>query len=250
MFSSKKLLSGIFFLSILFLIIGCSFAAENISESVDIGISDNYEDIYPQSLQSGSEEVCHESNVEILEENNNIVNFTSDVTSGFESIEVQFNDASSGNITSWYWDFGDGYNDSVQNVTHKYDKFGSYNVSLTTFYNDGTNNTLIKPNYINVYTGSIFVNPDFEEGYIGTTSYGVYGWLDSDRAQIRKGASGYNSAYSGTYFVRLLMPSYNQGGGRDPWYDYSTFGQILNFDVIENITFYAKTYTFSLCNNA
>ena len=243
MFSSKKILSGIFFLSILFLIMGCSFAAENISESIDMGIPENYDDSCAQTLQPDSEEISNAPNNEILEENNNIVNFTSDVTSGFESIEVQFNDTSSGNITSWYWDFGDGYNDIVQNATHKYEKFGSYNVSLTTFYNDGTNYTLIKPNYINVFTGSVFVNPDFEEGYIGTSSWVVYGWPESYNAQIRKSLSGYNSAYSGTYFLKLNFPEYHQGGGKDPWYTYGTFGQIVNLDVIDNITFYAKTYT-------
>ncbi len=48
--------------------------------------------------------------------------------------DVDFTDLStlaSGNITDWYWDFGDATSSGLQDPTHQYATFGDYNVSLT-----------------------------------------------------------------------------------------------------------------------
>jgi len=47
-------------------------------------------------------------------------------------LSVQFTDMSTGNPTSWYWDFGDGATSNSQNTTHQYTKPGSYDVSFLT----------------------------------------------------------------------------------------------------------------------
>ena len=41
-----------------------------------------------------------------------------------------FSDSSYANVTSWYWNFGDGSVDSIQNPTHAYSKPGTYTISL------------------------------------------------------------------------------------------------------------------------
>ena len=48
---------------------------------------------------------------------------TTDLTAGFTD--------QSGNVTSWYWDFGDGANDTVQNPSHTYVNSGTYYVCLS-----------------------------------------------------------------------------------------------------------------------
>ena len=45
--------------------------------------------------------------------------------------EVQFTDASTGNLTSWQWDFGDGTFASDRNPSHTYAEEGFYRVTLT-----------------------------------------------------------------------------------------------------------------------
>lgn len=51
-----------------------------------------------------------------------------------KSLEKGFSDLSTGNITKWEWDFGDGTNISytakVSNIIHVYSKTGQYNVKL------------------------------------------------------------------------------------------------------------------------
>jgi PKD repeat protein len=44
---------------------------------------------------------------------------------------VQFTDSSTGNPTSWQWDFGDGSQSTQQNPQHQYQSAGTFNVTLT-----------------------------------------------------------------------------------------------------------------------
>jgi len=56
--------------------------------------------------------------------------FTATPRRGMAALEVNFTDTSTGVITSWDWDFGDGATSTDQNPTHTYDNTGSYDVSL------------------------------------------------------------------------------------------------------------------------
>ncbi|NJM16434.1 MAG: PKD domain-containing protein [Bacteroidales bacterium] len=50
-----------------------------------------------------------------------------------DSNKVIFSDKSIGNITNWYWDFGDGTTSVLKNPVHKYAKDGYYKVKLDVF---------------------------------------------------------------------------------------------------------------------
>lgn len=61
-------------------------------------------------------------------------------------LPVAFNDASTGNVTSWYWDFGDGMNSTDQNPIHIFNAspgslFGYYTVNLTVTDDVGRNSS-------------------------------------------------------------------------------------------------------------
>ena len=85
--------------------------------------------------------------------------FSADPLIGTVPLEVQFTDASIGDITSWEWDFeNDGTIDSnEQNPLFTYSEIGVYSVSLTV--TDGmTTDTEIKVDYIEV---EVAVEADF-----------------------------------------------------------------------------------------
>src|SRR5262249_57759200 len=50
---------------------------------------------------------------------------------GEERLVVQFLDRSTGTLTSWHWNLGDGSSSNEQNPTHVYGLLGNYDVSLT-----------------------------------------------------------------------------------------------------------------------
>ena len=57
--------------------------------------------------------------------------FVANPTSGSVPLSVGFTDQSSGQVTSWNWNFGDGTGSTEQNPVHTYWTAGTYNVILT-----------------------------------------------------------------------------------------------------------------------
>jgi len=63
---------------------------------------------------------------------NGTVNFTADMTSGNAPLTVRFTDTSTvENVTSWFWDFGDGFMSIRQNPLYTFHDTGSFTVTLT-----------------------------------------------------------------------------------------------------------------------
>jgi PKD repeat protein len=60
-----------------------------------------------------------------------IASFRTSLITGPAPLTVVFTDTSMGDVTSWWWDFGDGTTSTVQHPTHTYMAAGTYTVSLT-----------------------------------------------------------------------------------------------------------------------
>ncbi|HMK15541.1 MAG TPA: PKD domain-containing protein, partial [Methanomicrobiales archaeon] len=60
-----------------------------------------------------------------------VADFTALPQNGPLPLPVVFTDLSSGNPTTWKWDFGDGGRSTDQNPAHTYTKAGTYGVTLT-----------------------------------------------------------------------------------------------------------------------
>ncbi|MEO0216878.1 MAG: SBBP repeat-containing protein, partial [candidate division WOR-3 bacterium] len=75
--------------------------------------------------------------------------FTAEPTSGYKPLTVQFTDKSTGNITNWSWNFGDGGTSTQQNPSHTYNIPGDFTVTLTV-NGPGGSATETKTNYIHV----------------------------------------------------------------------------------------------------
>lgn len=67
------------------------------------------------------------------------------------NVTVKFKDKSIGtNITSWFWEFGDGNTSSSQNPTYTYTTVGAFDVKLTVTNLDGCKHTYTMPGAVNV----------------------------------------------------------------------------------------------------
>jgi gliding motility-associated-like protein len=77
-------------------------------------------------------------------------NFTAVTSSGCSPLVVDFRDQSTGNPTSWFWDFGNGATSTLRNPSTTYFKEGSYTVKLTVTNAQGSN-SLVRTDMITVF---------------------------------------------------------------------------------------------------
>jgi len=96
-------------------------------------------------------------------------NFSADSTSGMAPLTVQFMDSSSGTITNWHWNFGDGDYSTVKNPIHTYHETGLYDIKLLVSGPAGTD-SLVKLGYINVIEPTSIVDRSVKK----PTEYKLY----------------------------------------------------------------------------
>ncbi len=78
-----------------------------------------------------------------------VAEFSANKTLGKAPLSVKFTDKSTGDPTSWNWDFGDGNTSTEEKPVHVYSEVGRYNITLTATNAVG-NNTITKSSYIDV----------------------------------------------------------------------------------------------------
>lgn len=89
-----------------------------------------------------------------------VADFSASTVEGSAPLAVTFTDLSTGTVTSWSWDFGDGTASTEKNPTHTYSADGYYTVSLTVT-NAAGSNTKTAAQYIHAVSGTV------EHIYIG-----------------------------------------------------------------------------------
>ena len=92
-----------------------------------------------------------------------VASFASQANNQTAPVHVQFNDKSLNTITSWHWDFGDGFNSSQQHPKHTYRSPGSYTIVLNVIGPGGTD-TMIQPNHIQVDSTKLDFKADVRSG--------------------------------------------------------------------------------------
>ncbi|HNQ28784.1 MAG TPA: PKD domain-containing protein [Methanolinea sp.] len=150
-----------------------------------------------------------------------VAGFSGTPLTGHVPLPVQFSDMSTGVITSYLWDFGDGNSSTDSDPYHIYGAPGSYNVSLTV-ENDGGSNTTDAEHYItvtnappvssfsaNITTGVVplpvlFTDESSGEGITNWT------WTFGDGGTSAVASPGYVYSTPGTYSVTLTVQ--NDGG--------------------------------------
>ncbi len=79
--------------------------------------------------------------------------FTAEPSIGFKPLTTTFTDQSSGNVSNWVWEFGDGETSSQQHPIHTYTSSGSFDVKLTVSERGGEKAELKRDNVIDVFSG-------------------------------------------------------------------------------------------------
>jgi len=143
-------------------------------------------------------------------------------TTGVAPHTVFFTDLSTGSITSWSWDFGDGSNSSLEDPTKVYSAAGSYTVSLTVT-GPGGSDTETKAGYITVnppapvasftgtpLTGATPLTVSFTNTSTGSITSRLWDFGDGTTSAVNNPSKTYT--VPGTYTVHLTV---NGSGGSD-----------------------------------
>jgi PKD repeat protein/C1A family cysteine protease len=171
------------------------------------------------------------SSAQVFVNNTNVMaNFSASITAGISPLTVQFNDTSSGPVTGWQWDFGDGTgNSSVRNASHTFTNAGpgskTFNVTLTV-YNSADTSTKKIVNYItvnpplpganftsNLTIGTTLLAVQFTDTSTGTVSGWQWNFGDgSANATVKNPIHTFSNggAANATYNVTLTIT--NAGG--------------------------------------
>ncbi len=81
-------------------------------------------------------------------------NFSLSATQGCQNLLTAFSDLSI-NASTWFWNFGDGYIDAVQNPSHMYQDTGTYIVTLITHDTLGCSSSFTYPIPIRIFQNPI-----------------------------------------------------------------------------------------------
>lgn len=150
---------------------------------------------------------------------NPVAHFTFSDANGCGPLLINFTDSSyvsSGNVVSWYWNFGDGHTDTLQNTSNIYYNTGVYPVALTVTSDAGCVNTDTIPNAITVYPSPIAdFTPDPQETTI------LYPFIS------------FNNSSSGGNVYNWNFGDNHTGTGFEPEHAYGDTGKyIINLTVI------------------
>lgn len=118
-------------------------------------------------------------------------------------------------ISAWFWDFGDGNTDTVQNPIHSYSSSGVYDVLLAITDTAGCVDTVVKPNYLTVQsvTAGFGANPTNKNCpplnvvFSDSSSAGIVSWFwqfgNGNTSSLQNPAHLYNAP--GKYDVTLIV---------------------------------------------
>ena len=141
-----------------------------------------------------------------------VASFTANVTGGNAPLTVQFTDTSTGNVTAWSWDFGDGTTSTEQNPTYTYEAAGTYTVTLIATNEYGSDEE-IRTDYITVYapvtaqftadvtSGAAPLTVQFTDTSTGSPTSWLWTFGDGNTSTAQNPQHTYSSA--GTYTVTL-----------------------------------------------
>jgi gliding motility-associated-like protein len=143
--------------------------------------------------------------------------FSSNIFQACDSAVVQFTDTTIGAPDAWFWDFGDGSTDTVQNPTHTYTAAGSYTVTLAAT-NGVYTDTIVLPNYVVVTVspqanlssfetfGCENITAQFLDESLGATSW-HWDFGDGDTSNLQNPGHSYSAV--GNYIITLIVSNNN-----------------------------------------
>jgi PKD repeat protein len=167
-----------------------------------------------------------------------VAGFSASPTSGTAPLTISFNNTSTGNITAWSWNFGDGGTSSVKNPSHIYTTAGrTYAVSLTAMGPGGASDKESKSSYITVTSNS-------SGGGGGGSTTGLVGAYNFEEASGTTVADASSQSNKGTISgaMRITTGRFGKALFFDGVNDWVTVNDAASLDLTTKMTLEAWVY--------
>lgn len=187
--------------------------------------------------------------------------FSANATSTCTGV-ISFTDTSSGAVTSWFWNFGDGQTDTVKNPTHTYSATGSYTIKLKVCNAFGCD-SLSKTNYITVVstTGSpvsASCTPATTANCCGIGIYNVtFNTINNTTAGGSDGYKDYvctssTMVYAGSSYTLSIQTGTSWAENVSVWIDYNNDGSFATSEQVfsSNSVLTYHSGTVAIASNA
>lgn len=168
---------------------------------------------------------------------------------------VSFTDLSTGNITQWLWDFGDGSGSTAQNPQHEYQDTGYFNVQLIVS-NNGCSDTIRFNNYIYIQPPIARFSKNFACGSprsftFTDQSVGADTWLwsfgDGTTSTLQNPTHTY--ADTGNYIITLTVTNLASGCDHRTSQTIRIVDEKANFTASDTIICKGSMVTFTAIGN-
>jgi len=181
----------------------------------------------------------------IVADDKPVANFNANPRDVCAKFDVLFNDLSTGNITRWLWDFGDGGTSTVQNPSHHYEDTGLFTIRLIV-WNNYCPDTLILTDYVHISPPIASFNSVFDCAAPRTFTFtdasigpDEWHWDFGDGSTSTAQHNVHTFPDTGTYTIQLVV--INHVTGCD-----DTFTQTIR--IVEEVANFNATAT-EICRN-
>lgn len=132
-----------------------------------------------------------------------LADFTTDLTEAVTGDSIQFLNASR-NASRYQWDFGDGASSFRENPTHAYDQPGTFEVTLTSIGEGGSDEASLEIEVIEPYQVTIFEGVGIDGAFIGDRWSSIRSLFTSDTIYLREYLTDLEAYFHMAYY-------YNEG---------------------------------------
>ena len=171
--------------------------------------------IYTISLVAISDSGCSDTltMVDYIAVPGTITNFSISAMDACQNSQIQFTDLSV-NAAYWFWNFGDGFTDTIQNPLHLYADTGSYTVTLITYDSSGCTSFYSYPGPVSIHAnpvGDATVSPG--SGCIPhdvtftslSSGASTYTWNFDDGTSATAGDTVHTYTATGIFYPSLIV---------------------------------------------
>ena len=153
----------------------------------------------------------------IVADDKPVADFSANPRDVCAKIDVNFLDQSTGNVTRWLWDFGDGGTSIEQNPSHHYEDTGLFTIRLIV-WNNNCADTLTLVNYVHISPPIAHFNPGFNCASPKTITFtdasigpDEWHWNFGDGNTSTSQNNIHTYADTGTYTIQLVVINHTSG---------------------------------------